>query len=221
MVDWLIAGLGNPGKEYALTRHNAGFRAVAALARRHGVDFGRRQAKAEIADLDLAGKRILLVRPQTFMNLSGEAVGELVRWHKLSPAQVLVVFDDMDLPFGTLRLRASGSAGGQNGMKSIIRHLGTDQVARLRIGVDRAPASLEGWGGVPGSRGGSAREREETIGHVLKRFGPAEEERFIVEVLPRACDAIEAVIQDGVVAAMNRFNGAPPAGDPPAAPPVP
>ncbi len=214
MVDWLIAGLGNPGREYALTRHNAGFRAVAALARRHQVDFSRRQARAEIADLELAGRRVLLVRPQTFMNLSGESVGELVRWYRLVPQQVLVVFDDMDLPLGTIRLRASGSAGGQNGMKSVIQHLGTDQVPRLRIGVDRAPASLEGRGGVPGSRGGTAREREATISHVLRRFSPPEEARFTAEVLPRACDAMEAVVRDGLVAAMNRFNAPPTPGEP-------
>jgi PTH1 family peptidyl-tRNA hydrolase len=206
-VDWLIVGLGNPGKDYSTTRHNAGFRAVSSLARELGVDFDHKRAKAEIATANVDGKSVILAKPQTWMNLSGESVQPLAHWFKVSPQQILVVYDEMDLPLGVIRIRENGSAGGHNGMKSVIQHLGTDRIPRLRIGVDRAAKSRETWGGVPGSRGGSGRERDDTIGHVLGRFSPDEEKVFVDAVLPKARQAIRSVIASGVVAAMNLHNG--------------
>lgn len=182
----MIVGLGNPGRRYADTRHNVGFMTVDELARRHGVmDAGERMG-AWYARTRIAGHDALLVKPQTFMNLSGEAVGRLWRWYKLGLEDVIIVGDDIDLPFGKLRLRARGSAGGHNGLKSIFAHLGSQEVARLKIGLGRP-------------------ESREARDYVLSSFTP-EERAELPLLLAAAADAVELVARDGIVAAMNVVN---------------
>lgn len=188
---WLIVGLGNPGETYARTRHNIGFRVVAELAQRHHLEFSHKRANARVAEGTIAGQRVALALPQTFMNLSGQAVVGLRQWYKIDPAtDLLVVYDDVDLPFGALRLRERGSAGTHNGMRSIITLLGSQVFPRLRIGIDRPPAA---W---------------DLADYVLGRF-TSEQEAQLPEVIQRAADALELVMREGVVAAMNRINAPP------------
>ena len=178
----LVAGLGNPGRQYAGTRHNAGFFVLDELARRAAASF-QFDSKWN-ADIANGGGRTLM-KPQTFMNLSGEAVGGYLRYHRLDPTEVLVVFDDTALPLGDLRIRRSGSAGGHNGLRSIIAHLGTDQIARLRVGIGAAQSSLHN--------------------HVLGRF--SEDELAAVNAsVSRAADAIAHASEHGLDAAMNIYN---------------
>lgn len=187
---FLIVGLGNPGPEYRHNRHNAGFMVLDAFARQLDVKFGKVQAEAMVAVRHgaAAGEgRIVLAKPRTYMNNSGVSVGQLVRFYKVPLEKLLVVFDDVDLPFETLRLRASGSSGGQNGMKSIIEKLGSQEFARLRVGVGR-----------PKGRMG-------TPGHVLQDFSRAEQDALAF-VLKRATDAVQTFIDEGITAAMNKYN---------------
>jgi peptidyl-tRNA hydrolase, PTH1 family len=184
----LIVGLGNPGEQYSKNRHNVGFQSLNYLGDRHNLSFGEKQSKARIANGIIAGQRVVLAKPFTYMNDSGSAVGALVRWHKLDvERELLVVYDDLDLPFGTIRLRANGSAGGQNGMKSIIAHLGTDVFPRLRVGIGRPP---QGW---------------DTRDYVLGNWSRAEAEQ-LPDLYARIADAIETFVAEGLIAAMNRFN---------------
>ncbi len=184
----LVAGLGNPGREYARTRHNAGFLALDLLAARHGVRWEEsRPWKAKWARTP---DGVILLQPWTYMNLSGEAVGTVARFYKIEPEEVLVVSDDTALPLGRLRLRPGGSDGGHNGLASVAQHLGTIEYPRLRIGVGAAS---------PG----------EMVSHVLGGFRP-EEQAALDESLVRAAEAAEVACREGVSAAMNRFN-APPA----------
>lgn len=179
----LIVGLGNPGKDYAETRHNVGFMVLDRLARHFGSEWKNEKArKGELA----AGPGVLLVKPQTYMNTSGECVGALMRYFKFEPEQVLVIYDDIAFPVGTLRLRAGGSAGGHNGMKSLIAHLGTEKFPRIRIGI-----------GVPGQK--------DMIGHVLGKFAPAERP-LLEESLDKAQAATLTLLHEGFEAAANRFN---------------
>jgi PTH1 family peptidyl-tRNA hydrolase len=179
----LIAGLGNPGREYAATLHNVGFMIVDRLASSAGAAFRLERAwKAEVAR---AGDTILC-KPVTYMNASGEAVGAVARFYKVPPGAVLVVVDDMALPFGKVRLRASGSSGGHNGLQSIIESFGTESVARLRIGI-----------------GGP--ENRAAVNHVLGRF-TADEMPQLAQTLDRAVEAIATAQRDGLPAAMNAFN---------------
>ncbi|MBX6341623.1 MAG: aminoacyl-tRNA hydrolase, partial [Thermomicrobiaceae bacterium] len=166
---WLIAGLGNPGPKYARTRHNVGFMVVDELTRRLGPGERRRRFDAEIAEVPVPGGRLVLLKPQTFMNLSGNAVAPAARWYRVPLERLLVVYDDLDLPFGQIRLRPSGSSGGHNGLTSVIQQLGTDRVPRLRVGISRP---IQGT----------------TVAYVLSRFSP-EEERALPEVIARAADA--------------------------------
>jgi len=182
----LVVGLGNPGAAYAHNRHNVGFRVVSRYARTHHLEFDQRQAGARLAMLPADSLRLILARPQTYMNRSGDAVRGLVHWYKIALPDLLVVYDDMDLPLGTLRLRPGGSAGGHHGMESIIAQLGTEAFARLRIGIGRAT-------------------NREDVNHVLGDFLPAEE-RLVNEVLDRAVAAIDCWLTEGIVVAMNRFN---------------
>jgi len=184
-VGWLVVGLGNPGSRYENTRHNIGFMAVEAFARRHDLRFKRSKHRADVATGSVKGVPILLAEPVTFMNESGNAVVRVARYFNVPGERVLVVCDDLDLPFGTMRLRAEGGSGGNGGLKSIIQSLGTEQFGRLRLGVGR-PA------------GDAAR-------HVLQRF-PANEAGLLPELLEFAADAIEAVTQHAVAEAMNQFN---------------
>lgn len=185
---FLIVGLGNPGEQYTKNRHNVGFQCVKFLADRHGLSFNEKQHKARIATGMIRGQRVVLAKPFTFMNESGQSVSALVRWYKVDPAsELLVIYDDLDMPFESLRLRANGSAGGQNGMKSIIQQLGTQNIPRLRVGIGRPPT---GW---------------QTKDYVLSNWS-----REQIEKLPplyaRVADAAETFITEGLTLAMTRFN---------------
>ena len=184
----LIVGLGNPGCEYEHTRHNVGFQVVEELAKSYRVTLKNHSKwKARAAKIADIGDGVLLAEPTTFMNLSGWAVREMAAFHKLSPSDVLVVVDDADLPLGRLRLRTSGSAGGHNGLKSVIQELGTIEFPRLRVGVGRQPGELKP--------------------HVLGRFS-VEEKTQIDAAVKRAADAAELFAKESILAAMNRFNAA-------------
>jgi peptidyl-tRNA hydrolase, PTH1 family len=184
----LIVGLGNPGSEYEHTRHNVGFQVAEELAHRYRVTLKNRGSwKARVAKISEIGEGVLLAEPTTFMNLSGWAVREIASFHKLAPSDVLIVVDDADLPLGRLRLRTSGSAGGHNGLKSIIQELGTIEFPRLRVGVGRQAGELKS--------------------HVLGRFSTEERDQ-IEAAVKRAADAAELFARENILAAMNRFNAA-------------
>ena len=186
----LIVGLGNPGRAYEKNRHNAGFLCVSALAKRWGLEFRRQRARAEVAEGDARGERVILARPQTFMNNSGDSIRALLRLANLGPADLLVVYDEMDLPFGQLRLRDKGSSGGHRGLQSIIDQLGTNEIARLRIGVGRPPPDLD------------------PIDYVLTNF-TAREAAELPAIFERAAAGIELMLDRGVAAAMNVLNQPP------------
>jgi PTH1 family peptidyl-tRNA hydrolase len=189
MMDrYLIVGLGNPGREYAQTRHNIGFRCVDAIAAAHGLAFTKRQSKALVADGLINARRVLLVKPQTYMNLSGEAVRGLLDFYKIPLEDLLAISDDMDLPIGTLRIREKGGAGGQKGLKSLIEHLGTRDFARMRIGIGRPPGRMD------------------PMDYVLQDFGSSES-ILVIETLDRAVRAVETWLHDGLAIAMTRHNG--------------
>ena len=185
----IVVGLGNPGRKYERTRHNIGFEVVDEVARRAGAEFRHSwRFPAELAETTLAGERVLLVKPRTFMNASGDAVGELARKKGVPPAGVLVVVDDVELECGRLRLRAGGSSGGHNGLKSLMERLGSDAFPRVRVGVGRVPA------------GG------EMVQLVLCRFTP-EERTLMGPAVERAAEAVLAVLREGLEKAQNKFNG--------------
>lgn len=185
---WIIVGLGNPGEEYAKTRHNIGFQCVAELAGRHGLSFDGKRAKARIAEGQIAGQRVVLAKPFTYMNNIGQAVVGLCQWYKAAPErELLVIYDDLDLPFGVLRLRERGSSGTHNGMRSIVSLLGSQAFARLRVGIGQGP---------PG---------RDAAKYVLGRF-TREEQAHLPEIRARAADAIEVVVREGLIVAMNRYN---------------
>ncbi len=140
---FVIVGLGNPGSEYSSTLHNTGFRVIDELARRHGIHIARKKCKSLLGEGSINGKNTVLCKPQTYMNLSGEAIVQLVSWYKCEPECLLIVYDDIDLPFGRLRFRAKGSAGTHNGMRSIITLLGNGDFPRLRLGIGKAPDFME------------------------------------------------------------------------------
>ncbi|MBN1285963.1 MAG: aminoacyl-tRNA hydrolase [Anaerolineae bacterium] len=188
MDRYLIVGLGNPGREYAETRHNIGFRCVDELARLYGLAFARVQHRALTTDGLIAGRRAALAKPQTYMNLSGESVGALVRFYKLPLENLIVVHDDLDLPLGTVRLRKQGGAGGQKGMRSIIQHLGADEFARVRAGIGRPPGRMD------------------PADYVLQKFD-AGELPVVEEVMGRVVRALETWLREGIEIAMTRYNG--------------
>jgi peptidyl-tRNA hydrolase, PTH1 family len=188
----LIVGLGNPGREYERSRHNVGFRCLDTLARRHHWSFNHQQMRAMLAQGEYAGQRVLLAKPLTYMNLSGESVAPLMRRHGVQPSDLLVVYDDMALPLGRIRIRPSGSAGGHNGMQSIISRLGSAEFPRLRVGI--GPPQ-----GMPGRD------------HVLNTF-TREEARLMESAYDTVADAIDCILAEGLDAAMNRFNALPPSG---------
>ena len=187
-VDWLIVGLGNPGQKYERTRHNMGFLTVDLLAEGEGVKLNKVKFKSAYNIFPFAGQRCLVMKPQTYMNLSGEAVREAVQFYKIPPERVLVIYDDVSLPVGKLRVRPTGSAGGHNGIKNIIAHLGTQDFPRIKIGTG-APA------------GGGA----EMIDWVIGVPSRAERE-ILVESFRRAIDAAACIIQNGCQKAMNDYN---------------
>ena len=181
----LIVGLGNPGRKYAGTRHNVGFEIVDMLAERHRLEWTSAPADALVAKWRT--EDVLVAKPLTFMNLSGQAVGDLLRYFKIDLPDLLVVVDDINLELARLRARPGGSAGGHNGLKSLIGQLGTDQFARLRVGVGRGDA------------------RRDLSDHVLARFEP-DERPVVAEAVARAADAAETFVSDGIAVVMNRYN---------------
>ena len=187
-VVWLIVGLGNPGEKYAHTRHNMGFLTVDLLAEQEGQKLNKVKFKSAFNIFPFAGQRCLVMKPQTYMNLSGEAVREAVQFYKIPPERVLVIYDDVSLSVGKLRVRPTGSAGGHNGIKNIIAHLGTQDFPRIKIGTG-APA------------GGGA----EMIDWVIGVPSRAERE-ILVESFRRAIDAAACIIQNGCQKAMNDYN---------------
>lgn len=188
MTKFLIVGLGNPGREYAFNRHNVGFMAVDRLAKKHGTAFTRRQGKALITTISVEAHSLVLAKPQTFMNLSGDAVASLLHFYDVPLENFLVCFDDLDLPVGTIRLRPQGGSAGQNGVQSIIEKLGTQNFPRLRLGIGRPPGRML------------------AAAYVLRDF-----DKFDGEVmnltLDKAVEAIEVFVVEGLNAAMNKFNG--------------
>ena len=188
-VEWLVVGLGNPGEKYAKTRHNMGFLTLDLLAEREHVKIDRIKFKATTAQATVGGARCLLLKPQTYMNLSGEAVREAAQFYKIPADHVLVIYDDVSLPVGKIRVRPSGSAGGHNGIKNIIAHLGTDRFPRVKIGT-----------GAPGEGG-------DMIDWVIGEPSQADK-KVLLESFKRAIDAAECIIESGgdCQKAMNRFN---------------
>ena len=185
----VVVGLGNPGSKYQNTRHNVGFQVVGELALRHGVSKPRVKFEAEIAEVMLAGEKLLLVAPQTYMNESGRSVAKLVDFYKLPLEQLMIVCDDLNLPTGQLRMRKTGSAGGQKGLMNILQALGAEQIPRLRIGIGRPPGRMD------------------ASDYVLGRFRKAEIDAANHAVM-LAADGIELWAKSGIDAAMNQVNAA-------------
>ncbi|MEW4528840.1 aminoacyl-tRNA hydrolase [Maioricimonas sp. JC845] len=186
----VVAGLGNPGRKYANTRHNVGFEVLAALAQQWNAGATQQKFEAEVAEITIGSERLLLLAPQTYMNLSGRSVRQALKFYKLPPEHLLVVCDDLNLPTGRLRLRREGSSGGQKGVQDIINQLGTKEFARLRIGIDRPPGRMD------------------AANYVLGRFSRAERDTMD-EAIQRACQTVATWVTEGVEAAMNRANVAP------------
>lgn len=187
----LIVGLGNPGREYASHRHNVGFMIADRWVAAHALAFNKIQHHAIVAPGRSGQRRVIVAKPQTFMNDSGRAVGALLRFYKIPVENLLVIFDDLDLPFGAIRLRADGGAGGHNGMRSIIQQLGGNHFARLRIGIGRPPGRMD------------------PAAFVLQDFG-RDETAELDALLDRAGQAIDIFLAAGITAAMNQFNPTPP-----------
>ena len=183
---FLIVGLGNPGREYENTRHNIGFAAMDVLAEKYNIDINRTKFKGEYGEGFINGNKVILLKPYTFMNLSGESVREAIDFYKLTEEQVLIIYDDISLELGRLRIREKGSAGGHNGIKSIINHMGTDVFTRIKIGVGAPKGDL--------------------VNHVLGKFSKDE-----VNILKQTLDAVTEetadIIDNGAKEAMNKFNG--------------
>lgn len=183
----IIAGLGNPGKQYAATRHNAGFQALDRMAARHGLSFTKMMSRGLVALGEIAGNKVALVKPQTFMNESGVCVGPVMKFFKSDPASLIVVYDELDIPAGNLRLRKNGGSGGHNGMKSIITHIGTQDFARLRVGIGRPPGRMD------------------SADYVLTPF--AKSELALMQLTyERAAESIERWMTEGIDRAMNWAN---------------
>lgn len=183
----LIVGLGNPGSAYAKNRHNVGFQCLEVLAAKHKISFDKKNMNAVWGKGTVTSQEVILAKPQTFMNLSGKSVGEMVRFYKLDPKQdLLIILDDLDLAVGKLRFRPNGSSGGQNGLKNILELLGTPEVQRLRVGIGRSVR-------------GDARDR------VLNNFS-ADEVPLIEEVYQQVATAVEVWLNEGILVAMNKFN---------------
>lgn len=188
-ASWLIVGLGNPGEKYENTRHNVGFQVVDELAERQNAPVQKLKFKALTNLLTISGEKVLVMKPVTYMNLSGEAVRPAADFYKIPPERILVISDDTALDLGKLRIRTKGSAGGHNGLKNIIQHLGTDQFPRVKIGVGEKPHpdyDMADW--------------------VLSRF-TGEDLKTITQAVKRAADAVECFVREGPDKAMNRFNG--------------
>lgn len=188
----MIVGLGNPGAKYALNRHNLGFQCIDRFARRHRIEGGRVQNRAMVVDgwITRGDQRakVIMVKPMTYMNGSGEAVGPLARYYHVEPDEMIVIHDDLDLEMAKLRLRRDGSSGGQNGIKSIAQHLSTLDFHRAKVGIGRPPGRMD------------------PAAYVLQDFSAQEEELF-APLREKVCDALECWLFEGIEAAMNRYNG--------------
>lgn len=187
-ISWLLVCLGNPGKQYENTRHNIGFLTADALEKRYGVKINKLRYRALTGEVKIGDQRVLVIKPQTYMNLSGEAVKLAGGFYKIPPDHVLVISDDVSLPLGKLRIRAGGSAGGHNGLKNIIAHLGTDQFPRIKVGV-----------------GAPAHPDHEMVDWVIGNFTP-QERKTVDEAIEKVLDAVECLIEKGVSETQNRFN---------------
>ena len=183
----IIVGLGNPGIKYAGTRHNTGFSVVIGISDKYGIPFNKKECKSVTGHGIIAGEKVVIAQPQTYMNLSGEAVQELLHFYKCSSKDLIVIYDDVEFDVGRMRIRAKGSAGGHNGIKDIIEKIGTDEFDRIKVGVGRKPA---GW---------------DLADHVLSGF-PSEELPLMRETVDRAVDACEEIITNGAASAMNKYN---------------
>ena len=186
MATYLVVGLGNPGPKYQGTRHNAGFLVLDRLADEAGIAVARKQFGGLYGEGSLDGNRLFLLKPQTFMNLSGRSVAEAVRFHKLSLSQVIVVHDELDIPFGQVKVKEGGGHGGHNGLRSLIQELGGNQFVRVRFGIDRSPGS-------------------DTAGYVLTSF-PREQQLQLPLLIDRAVELLRLLLQEGVAKAMNQYN---------------
>lgn len=185
---YLIAGLGNPGKKYEGTRHNAGFSTIDVLAGKLGIGVNENRHKGLCGKGMIGGEKVVLLKPQTFMNLSGESLRAVSDFYKIEPENIIVIYDDIDLAVGHLRVRAKGSAGGHNGIKSIIAHLGTQEFPRVRVGVGAKPDKMD--------------LADYVLGHFAQVEKPVMEDAF-----EAAAQAAIAIVEDGIDTAMNRFNG--------------
>ena len=185
---FVIAGLGNPGAQYDRTRHNVGFDTLDYFAAEYRISLNRSKHKGMVGEGVVQGNKVILVKPQTFMNLSGDSLHEVLHFYKVPPENLIVVYDDIDLAVGKLRIRPRGSAGTHNGMRSILARLGTEEFPRVRIGVGRPPA---GW---------------QLADYVLSRFS-GEEREAVNGAIERASTALAAIMQGGAEAAMSRYNG--------------
>ncbi len=190
----LIVGLGNPGRDYVNNRHNVGFKCLDAFAREHGIAIKQHEARSRTGTGEVDGVKVILAKPQTFMNNSGIAVAALMRQYKLSTEDIIVIYDDLDLPLGKIRIRAKGSSGGHKGMQSIIDHIGRQDFARIRVGI--APAQSEEDSSAP---------EVDAVEHVLSDFTP-EEKAVMKEVYPAVAAAIHCLLTEGIAAAMNKYN---------------
>lgn len=186
-IEWLLAGLGNPGQKYAKTRHNVGFHILDRLARAEGLTFDERRNKAIIARGKIEGASVALVKPQTYMNLSGQAIAPIARFYKIPPERILVIYDDLDLPLAQLRIRQKGGAGGHKGMISITQQLGSKDFPRIRIGIGRPPGRMP------------------VEAYVLQKFTPDQWAEIEV-TYQKTLDAIRDLVTHGVEYAMNNYN---------------
>ena len=191
----LIVGLGNPGRGYANNRHNIGFICLNHFARKHGIRFVKKQGKARIGIGEVAGGKVVVARPQTYMNLSGQSVSRLVKKFDISHDNLLVVHDDIDLPPGKIRIRQDGGSGGHKGIDSIVAELGSQDFLRLRAGIGH-PSSIEG---------STETFKDDIISYVLSDFTP-DEKQIIAQVIPRVSEAILCLLTEGLTAAMNKYN---------------
>ncbi len=184
---YLIVGLGNPGDKYTFTRHNAGFLAIDYISQKHNIEIKKLKHKAMIGEGIISGKKVVLAKPQTFMNLSGESIRELVSWYKVEQKNIIVIYDDVSMPAGSLRIREKGSAGGHNGIKSIILNLNSDEFPRFKLGINEKPSEYN------------------LADYVLGKF-TSTEQKVMFDTFEKANLAVEEFITNGIQSAMNKYN---------------
>jgi peptidyl-tRNA hydrolase, PTH1 family len=194
-VNWVIVGLGNPGEKYAKSRHNLGFMCVNQIARAYGITFDQKRRQARSGTGRIEGIPVVLSKPQTYMNLSGGAIAGLLDYYKVSPENLIVIHDDLDLPTGKLRIRQGGGSGGHRGIGSTGNRLGSFDFTRIRVGIDRPRDDF----------GNPVNEEHSVAGYVLRAF-PAAEKPPVEAAVARVCEAVVCILTEGVTEAMNRFN---------------